>query len=260
MGYGVLMMDDNKMISRTDMSFYEVFSGEMAGLSIVFHCATGGARAFCAPFLMGDDDGKTIFANFQAALTTESQITMFPNGDVSVELDTTDVYVNTLGCDSLAYGIFYPGTDALTESSVDCATVVGNAYDPTNSCVDFSGSEYCTNGVLCNGNNDSGYSYNFDFAADRYSCAPGDLSGKLGMISDPSATALSVEHEGDNSLIPYTDDLIGKVMAIYCPYADSSSPVYLACAPIEEQTNDPSGVERLSFVMACIVSLIALLQ
>merc|ERR1712228_840917 len=143
--------------------------------------------------------------------------------------DAQDLYMNTLGCDSLAYGIFERGTDALTESSVDCATSVGDAYDPTNSCVDFSGSEFCTNGVLCDGNSDSAYVYNCDFAADRYSCAPGDLSD--------------------------------KVMAIYCPYADSATPVYLACAPIEAvgSGDDNGGVDGLSFVMACFVSLIALL-
>merc|ERR1712130_373239 len=240
-------------------------------MGIVFHC-NAGARAFCAPFLMGSDDTtstdmtqdatKTVMADFTTALGTESNIMMMPNGDISVELDVSSIDLSSDNqCTSVKYSIFEAGSMSLTDSSTTCTNYVGDAYDPTNACLPYTASPYCFDGVLCgDANSTSTYEYDCDFATDRYSCAPGDLSGKLGMISDPSATALSVEHEGDNSLIPYTDDLIGKVMAIYCPYADSSSPVYLACAPIEEQTNDPSGVERLSFVMACIVSLIALLQ
>merc|ERR1712039_931468 len=204
-----------------------------------------------------------VVANFQAALTTESQVTLYPNGDVIGTLDVMELYSNMAevsdACDQLAYGIFEPGYTALTESSDSCADAVGKAYDPTDSCVDFSESELCTNGVLCNGNSDSAYEYNCDWDADRYSCAPGDLSGKFGLITDPANGEKHVHYESDDSLTPVTDDLVGKVMAIYCPYADSSTPIYLACAPIEELVADDSGVKGMSFVMAVVVSLVALL-
>merc|ERR1712154_758245 len=144
-------------------------------------------------------------------------------------------------------------------SSVDCDSVIGDAYDPTNSCVDFSGSSYCTAGVLCNGNGDSSYSYACDFAADRYSCAPGDISGKFGMLTAPGTDILEVTATEDSSLIPLTEGLIGKVMALYCPYSESSTLKVFACAPIEEEDHD-DGVEGLSLMMAVVVSLIALLQ
>jgi len=265
--YGLLELDEDNMISASFSSFWEVMSAEVAGLSIVFHC-NGGARAFCAPFVASTDDvtsmdmtqsssGKTVFANFQAALTTESVLTLFPNGDVDGDLDASVIYSNSLGCDSLAYGIFEPGANVLlTESSVECDTAVGYAYDPTNSCVDFSGSPFCDAGALCD---ESTASYNCDWDADRYSCAPGDLSGKFGLITDPANGEKHVHYESDDSLTPVTDDLVGKVMAIYCPYADSSTPIYLACAPIEELVADDSGVKGMSFVMAVVVSLVALL-
>merc|ERR1719461_740074 len=282
--YGVLELDADNEIKYDFSSYYEVKSAEMAGLSVVFHC-NGGSRAFCAPFvassadvsaqeLVQDTEGNAVVANFQAALTTESQVTLYPNGDVIGTLDVMELYSNMAevsdACDELAYGIFEAGTTTLTESSIDCANAVGAAYDPTDSCVDFSESDHCTNGVLCNGNNDSAYEYNCDFAADRYSCAPGDLSGKFGLITDP-LSPFSLMYEDDDLLLPITDDVIGKVIAIYCPYAASSSPVYLACAPIEQVVSDPdgdssdetdwfSGVEGLSFVMAIVVSLIAILH
>merc|ERR1719384_1174382 len=270
--YGVLTLDDSNMISRTDSSFYEVFSAEMQGLSVVFHCGDSGARAFCASFVesttavsatelsqVDDDHAHGIFANFQAALTTESVVEMEPNGDVSIYIDATDVYTSDFGCSSLAIGIFEPEGDILLGSSVDCDSVIGAAYDPTNSCVDFSGSDYCTNGKLCNGASDSAYEYACDFANDRYSCAPGDISGKFGMLTDPANEFLSVTATGDNSLIPLTEDVVGKVMAIYCPYSESSTLKVFACAPIEEEDHD-DGVEGLSLMMSVVVSLIALLN
>merc|ERR1712187_829204 len=79
----------------------------------------------------------------------------------------------------------------------------------TNSCVDFSASSYCTDGVLCDKAKDSAYTYNCDWDSDRYSCAPGDLSGKFGALTDPANTPLTMEYTGDGSFTPLTDDLVG---------------------------------------------------
>jgi len=110
----------------------------------------------------------------------------------------------------------------------------------------MGGSAYCTNygtnGKLCDAG--SGYTYDCQFGTDRYTCAPGDISAKVGMLENSASYALDKTHFGDNSLTPKTDDLVGKVMAIYCDGNDDKK--ILACAPIgsvptSAPTNMPTG-------------------
>merc|ERR1712083_982373 len=118
----------------------------------------------------------------------------------------------TDGCASFEYGIFEAGSVALNESAVKdgCADAVGGFYDPTHQCPPFSGSQYCTDGKLCG---DPSYEYDCDFDNDRYSCAPGDFSGKFGTLDLHSLLTIS---GSTDSLVPRASDLVGKVMAIYC--------------------------------------------
>ena len=110
----------------------------------------------------------------------------------------------------------------------DCADYVGDFYDPTHQCPSFSGSEYCYNSsYLCN---DTSYAYDCDFDNDRYSCAPGDFSGKFGMIPNTTSRFTYFGHDTD-TLNPRGDDMIGMMMAIYCGDNDSGIS-YLACAPV----------------------------
>merc|ERR1712083_902965 len=112
----------------------------------------------------------------------------------------------------------------------DCDDAVGDFYDPTHQCPSFSGSEYCTDGKLCN---DADYEYDCDFDNDRYSCAPGDLSGKMGVYMDPGTETLFLnETVGPDTLLPLIGDLDGKVMAIYCSEDDQAELTVFACAPI----------------------------
>lgn len=264
--YGSLILDSDYKISRTDSSFYEVNAAEVHGYSVVFHCNSE-ERAFCAQFVESTEDAtlskpaqtnaKSVLADFSSALDSESIIILYPNGDVFVDLDVTHKYIPDAMCERLRYGVFEPGNMKLSESNLGgaCNEYVGAQYDPTHACLANSSSPYCSNGVLCDENNDSNYIYNCSFAQDRYSCAPGDLSGKFGLITDPANTPLSVEYIGRDSLIPPTDSLIGKVMVIQCENAgiDGYNPMHIACAPIEEYgANDGNKGRNVEEIIAFI--------
>eukprot|EP00486_Rosalina_sp_Unknown_P002522 CAMPEP_0201567358 /NCGR_PEP_ID=MMETSP0190_2-20130828/7849_1 /ASSEMBLY_ACC=CAM_ASM_000263 /TAXON_ID=37353 /ORGANISM="Rosalina sp." /LENGTH=406 /DNA_ID=CAMNT_0047987263 /DNA_START=69 /DNA_END=1289 /DNA_ORIENTATION=+ len=260
--YGKVTVDSSYMASTEQNSFYEVLPGEMDGLSVVFHCGTGGNRAFCAPFLESteavsatvpdQDNEKVVVARF-AELSEESMIILAPNGTIMVNVDATtggDLVDST--CTEFEYSIFEAGS--LTEGATgDGCSGVGQQYDPTDQCLPWSNSEYCTAGELCD---DSGYVYSCDFTNQRYSCAPGDLSGKMGELIGTSAV-YSKTLDG-NTLIPPTDTLIGKVIGINCGYSSSNDIKFVACGIIEEYEDDGSAA-AISFIMATVVSFIALL-
>ena len=115
-----------------------------------------------------------------------------------------------------------------------CADYVGDFYDPTHQCPPFSGSEYCYGSdYLCN---DTDYAYDCDFDNNRYSCAPGDLSGKFGTIPNGTSWFYKTNNVTDmyyNDLLPRTDDLIGKMFVIYCGN-NTEGISYLTCAPLQE--------------------------
>ena len=111
-------------------------------------------------------------------------------------------------------------------TGTDCDDYVGDFWDPTHQCMNFSSSPYCYGDDLCD---DSGYSYDCDWDNDRYSCAPGDLSGKFGTMPNSSSPFVVVEN-GTNTLIPRTDDMMGRMMSFYCN--DGGNITHLACAPI----------------------------
>jgi hypothetical protein len=242
--YGKLMMDDEMMISSMQSNYYEVMPEEMMGYSVVFHCNEG-ARAFCAVFEESADPvtqtipgqgssmgARVIFSELAAGLLP-SEVTITSSGSVSGFIAAQDVFTDaaTDGCATFEYGVFEVGSVALTESAVGdgCDGAVGDFYDPTHQCPSWSGSEYCTDGLLCG---DAGYAYDCDFEADRYSCAPGDFSGKFGPL-DPTAT-LTFPTETMGALVPMASDLVGKVMAVYCSEEDQPELTVFACAPITE--------------------------
>ena len=136
----------------------------------------------------------------------------------------------------------------------DCEDYIDSFYDPTHQCMDFSGSAYCYgSSYLCN---DTGYSYDCDFDNDRYSCGPGDLSGKFGNISNNpnhGKFEFSLSKSGPGTLIPHTEDLVDLIVAVYCGDNDDGI-TYLACAPFAV-----SGVVAQSVMVAVVASLFAML-
>ena len=113
---------------------------------------------------------------------------------------------------------------------------MGSAWDPTHQCIPWSGSEHCDDGKLCG---DDDYEYECLWESDRFSCAPGDLSGKIGSLTpgeviDQIAPEISLL----TSLIPETDALTNKIMTITCSPGNEKRPKFVACAPIEEYDED----------------------
>ena len=136
----------------------------------------------------------------------------------------------------------------------DCEDYIDSFYDPTHQCMDFSGSEYCYgSSYLCN---DIEYSYDCDFDNYRYSCGPGDLSGKFGDIT-ASAESFSLSESGPGTLIPHTEDLVDLIVAVYCGDIDDDIS-YLACAPFDEYESG-DGVVAQSVMVAVVASLFAML-
>merc|ERR1712109_419935 len=137
-------------------------------------------------------------------------------------------------CDELYYGIFGVGYSALDgyATGEDCESYVGDFWDPTHQCPDFSGSEFCNGTLLCGDN---------DYSNDRYSCAPGDFSGKFGSITD--ASDFEIDEHGPDTLIPTTDDMLGMMFVVYCGN-NTEGITYVTCATITEgmtTTEDPES-------------------
>lgn len=271
--YGKLMMDNaTMMLSAEVSSAWEVMPEEIEGFSVVFHCNSGD-RAFCALFQESDTvatatvpsqgssvGAMAIFSGLDLSILP-SEITIAPDGSVSGFIAVQSAFTDaaTDGCDMFEWGVFEAGSTALEMGALgdECADAVGAFYDPTHQCPSWSNSEYCTAGKLCA---DPSYSYECDFAADRYSCAPGDFSGKFGSI-DPAET-LSISETGQAELVPIASDLVGKVLAVYCAEADQSELTVFACAPIMEYaTPSPTmddGAIRVSFGAVVMVVLAAM--
>ena len=113
-----------------------------------------------------------------------------------------------------------------------CKPYVGSAWDPTHQCIPWSGSPHCDDGKLCG---DESYEYECSYDEDRYSCAPGDLSGKIGSSPPPVGAVINEEIPGLpdlTSLIPETESLTDKVLAITCA-SNEDEPQFIACAPIQ---------------------------
>jgi len=233
------------MISITASSFWEVIPEDVTGMSVVFHC-NDGTRAFCGIFVESNTSANytvpdqvyqegAVEADFSDELSDDSMVYMDPNGNLSMVIDASDITDNT-GCSEWSYGIFEAGDSVLAGSAVgeDCESYVGDFWDPTHQCPPFSGSEYCWGtDYLCN---DTHYAYDCHFDYDRYSCAPGDLSGKFGTMDD---LEFSLDVEGPRTLLPMMDDMIFKMFAIYCGDNDSGIS-YLACASIYTVTPEPT--------------------
>eukprot|EP01084_Bolivina_argentea_P053090 97464_1 len=205
--YSLITLNSENKLVRTDMSFWEVTPDELDGFSIVFHC-NAGARAFCAPFLPSNTDatatiptqsstGKTVSASF-SALTDDSIIILYANGNVSVNIDATGTYesADINGCAEFEYSIFEPGSTTLDGNALGeaCMDKVGAQYDPTNQCLPWSKSPFCMDDKIC-GANGSEYDCDLTVVRGRYTCAPGDLSAKFGILSNPESTVLENDSE-----------------------------------------------------------------
>ena len=170
------------------------------------------------------------------------------DGTITVNIDATSAADITDTCTEFEYSIFEAGDLEADAVGTGCDNV-GDQYDPTAQCLPLSGNDYCTQGKLCQ---DSSYSYDCNFSSARYSCAPGDLSGKVGeLISVNTSYGYTKQMDG-NTLIPPTDSLIDKVIAINCPNQRS----FLACAVIEEYVDDDSVIP-ISFIISIIISFIS---
>merc|ERR1712228_1139836 len=249
------------MISIEESSFWEVTPDDIVNMSIVFHC-NGGTRAFCAPFVatgteasetIPSQDGTTVMADFSSAdgYSSDSAVYMYATGAVNISLDGSEITDDT-DCDEWYYGIFETGTVEMNGGAFvgeDCESYVGDFWDPTHQCMDFSGSDYCNDTGLCG---DSDYEYSCDYDDDRYSCAPGDLSGKFGAMTDYNFSLLEA---GPDTLIPSTDDMVGYVFVIYCgDNADGIS--YLSCAEITDVDDDDGDSAAAHTVVVSVVAMV----
>ena len=144
------------------------------------------------------------------------------------------------------YGITCISTERRLKSSKlgkGCRRFVGSAWDPTHQCIPWSGSEHCDDdGRLCG---DANYEYECRWDEDRFSCAPGDLIGPIIDKYNVNASGVPVGEQIGvmftdflTSLIPETESLTDKVMAITCTPDGERRPKYIACAPIEEYDED----------------------
>ena len=117
-----------------------------------------------------------------------------------------------------------------------CRRFTGSAWDPTHQCIPWSGSPHCDDGKLCG---DESYEYECLWDEDRYSCAPGDISGKIGSLPVGGAIDIVVPNIPLlTTLLPETEALTDKVMAIMCTPDGEKRPQFIACAPIEEYEED----------------------
>jgi len=264
--YGLAEVDDDGWIIIKESSFWEVTPDDVVNMSVVFHC-NGGSRAFCAGFTdefgfeanmtIPYQDGSIVQADFSSAdgFTDDSMVYFHPNGSFAMSVDVTDV-LDTTGCSEWSYGLFSPSADLDGGAMVgdDCESYVDGFYDPTHQCMDFSDSEYCWGSdYLCN---ETDYSYNCDYDDDRYSCAPGDFSGKFGKMQ---STVFEVAEDGPDTLIPKTDDMVGYVFVIYCGDNDDDIS-YLACAEITEYDGvEGDGALAQTVVVAAVATLFAML-
>jgi hypothetical protein len=193
--YGSLSLDSNNMLTGTYYSPFEVNAGDLIGKSVVFHC-TGGARMFCAPFTLTNEntvdsphgrpeqtDVTTLYADFSDSIGV-GYIELSSDGSYQYGF-ASEEEINCEICKSsdLSYYIFEEWNsiyDSLFDMSGDkCMEATGGyTWDPTVSCLDLSGNEYCTDNYPC----DSTDAYSCDYTTDPYSCAPGDLSGKYGTL------------------------------------------------------------------------------
>merc|ERR1712154_502858 len=119
--------------------------------------------------------------------------------------------------------------------------------------MDFSGSEHCNGTELCS---DSDYEYTCDYDDDRYSCAPGDLSGKFGAMTDYT---VYLDESGPDTLIPSTDDMVGYVFAIYCGN-NSVEISYLSCAEIITVTTATMEDGDSAAAHTVVVSVVAMVM
>jgi len=229
------------MVSFVVGSYWEVRPEDVEGMSVVFECSDG--TAFCAPFEASSDptgydtlNGTQNVSVTPLVASTEIgtvEIRDGVNGYLSIDLDWHDLD-DTSGCTEYFYGIF----DAKSSMSsakylADCNDYVGDFWDPTHQCPSFSGSVHCDSGYLCD---DDEYEYHCDFDNDRYSCAPGDFSGKFGSVmGSDSELFLQITSDFEAALVPNTADLVGKLFAVYCGN-DVTGISYLMCTPFDVVT------------------------
>ena len=98
-------------------------------------------------------------------------------------------------CGDLLYRIYdnWDSDKTNLTGNASCSAAVGKFYDPTISCAPDSDSKYCTDGIyLCN---DTSYLYQCDYwgSESRFSCAPGDLSGKFALLDSSALLAVIAE-------------------------------------------------------------------
>lgn len=268
--YGVLTIDSSNKVSRTDQSYFEVEDSEIGGKSVVFHCTTtGGPRAFCGKFSTSDDMKKitllqsTNVNKVKASFNAKNYIELQSDGKVNIAFDFTEYSseVNNSGCTSYEYSIFekFNGlqtSDTFYLNDTECNKAIGNLYDPTSSCYSSAldgDSDKCFGDAnkLCN---ISSYSYNCQFSTQRFSCAPGDLSGKYGVFDTKNSKKFS--KTATDYTLPLMSSIAGKSVGVYC---DNGK--FFGCAKFVE--NDESGAVGLILFFnhcGCFIFVLAMLR
>jgi len=238
--YGTLSVGSNNLTYLNTGSFWEVTSANVQGKAIVFHCANSGARAFCAPFDTTGDSSETDISQTTTASSVGDNIVgavvwypipMFGEFPVTVvgflANGTAAGFMLEISsaCVNYIYRIYdsWETKNASLIGNNECKAVVGNVWDPTVSCLHGSDSKFCDypDYHLCN---DTSYSYSCN-VKDRYSCAPGDLSGKYGVATFENSTFAFFT---DDTVLPPLDMIVGKSLVIEC---DDFSEI-IACAEI----------------------------
>ena len=167
----------------------------------------------------GDNDDMVAYFG---AVSDDAMVLLRTNGSLSIDVDLSNLEYGS--CSSgLAVRIFEDWThDSLDSTTDSCSDYVGDLYDPTATCAPGSANEFCTDDLLCD---EASYNYTCDFTNDPFNCAPGDLTGKFGLIATDS----------DGTLLGYDPIMVdlsllgGKSIVIQC--ADDWS--MLACAKIQ---------------------------
>lgn len=220
--YGNMILDESMQVSRLDNitvgelvvgSYWEpsmpvlwgtTSYGGPAQYSVVIHCTTPGKpRAFCAPI-------TRLQAPFQTIDLTDDQTieTFFDDAGTDFEgfgikwkqvggvpqIEITTTTASQSRCSSWAPYLYadwpYEAdgfVDVTAKQNCDLSAL-GGIYDPTHSCITNSSSAYCENQVRCPGNTSTPAAYTCDPDYEHFTCAVGDMYGRVGAVSNAGGT------------------------------------------------------------------------
>jgi hypothetical protein len=213
--------------------------------SIVFHCPSTGARAFCAQFKATSTPAPTtprkrvdMTASKKTAESPYGTIEFLGDGSHTISLDVTSIQADLTAISStcisggLKYHIHqkWTHTDASYKvGSTDCgAGPTGGHYDPTLACSGVTDNALCfSKGGCVNGSSlgMDGTTYScVGGDTDPYKCEVSDLSNMFGNIAFPAGTTVSTPVNTATSsmfgkyqpIMPSLAMLEGKSIVFHC--------------------------------------------